>query len=104
MPLSAKIYADSLISKGYGTPLWMVPSKVEIGDVGFIHESGTWVKLFNVLPDSNDIHSGVEMPEGFEPLVYDEDTFLHKSRKVLDPSILASVSIKQIGESANATM
>lgn len=103
MPLSSKIYADSLISKGYGTPLWMVSTDVMTGDVGFVHDSGLWVRLFNVLYDSEHAINEDGVPEDFVPLKYSPRLLL-KSPKILDPTVLASVSVKQIGLESGATV
>ena len=67
-----EVYQSTLSERGYGTPLWTPepsPLEVLLGDVGFIDEGGSWIRLFNILHSKDDTevnHLGV--PVDFEPL------------------------------------
>lgn len=75
MCLAAAVYAEQLLPRGHGYPLWIpepdtTDNQVRIGDVGYIWE-GSFCTLFNAtLPASHPVNrNGV--PKGFVPLEFD---------------------------------
>jgi hypothetical protein len=64
-------YANALITKGHGHPLWEPdPGSdpgVELGDVGFIDEGG-FIRLFNASAGSDDPRNDLGLPLGHSPL------------------------------------
>ena len=66
---AAVVYAEQLVGRGYGLPLWHPEptqnfGEVEIGDVGYISE-GTFIRLFNALRPAGDPANAGGVPEGF---------------------------------------
>lgn len=59
-------YANALISKGHGHPLWEPDpgecAPVEIADVGYISE-GSFIKLFNASQEIHDWSNRLGFPE-----------------------------------------
>jgi len=58
-------YANALISKGYGYPLWepdpVECAPVELADVGYISEGG-FIKLFNASREADDQNNRLGLP------------------------------------------
>lgn len=65
------VYAEQLICKGYGLPLWQPEppdnGAVRIGDVGLV-DNGRFVRLFNAMQNSEHPLNRWGVPEGFVPL------------------------------------
>lgn len=65
------IYAEQLISLGYGHPLWIPEPnerEVEIGDVGWLKE-GEFRPLFNTMkPENHPVNLAKGVPRGFTTL------------------------------------
>lgn len=66
---AAVVYAEQLVGRGYGLPLWHPEpaepfGEVEIGDVGYVSE-GTFIRLFNALRPADDPINADGVPEGF---------------------------------------
>jgi hypothetical protein len=105
MGLAAEVYAEQLLSKAHGLPLWIPePSKfgeVLIGDVGYVYD-GAFYRLFNVThpPDSSVNCRGV--PENFEVLTYDP-CLLHRVDKYLDAGVICSKSVKRVDVAASGS-
>lgn len=70
-----QIYAEQLIPRGYGLPLWKPEpprsGEHEIGDVGFL-QNGRFCRLFNSMKSPDDPVNILGVPEGFKPLVLPE--------------------------------
>lgn len=99
MASAAEIYANQLLPKRHGLPLWHPePTKfgeVLIGDVGFVLD-GCFYRLFNAIRTADDpvnAHCGV--PPGFVPLKYNETVMLHTTVNYLPPGPLYSSSMRQ---------
>ena len=64
-------YADALISKGHGYPLWEPNpgqyAPVELADVGYLQD-GAFVKLFNASKPRGDLSNQLGLPDGHIPL------------------------------------
>lgn len=100
MTSAAEIYANQLLPRRHGLPLWQPePTKfgeVLIGDVGFVLE-GCFYRLFNAIHPADDpvnAHCGV--PPDFVPLQYNETAMLHTTVNYLPPGPLYSSSMRQI--------
>lgn len=69
--LPKHIYAEELISRGHGSPLWYPePSQygeIHVGDVGFRHDS-SFYRLFNAMCESTDSRNSLGVPKGFRRL------------------------------------
>lgn len=88
MSLAARNYAEQLVSRGYGLPLWYPePSKfgeVEIGDVGFV-DDGSFIRLFNALHPADHPMNARGVPEQFSILAVNGDELLHTNDQYLPP-------------------
>jgi hypothetical protein len=66
-----KTYANALIIKGHGHPLWEPDpgeyAPVDLGDVGYLY-NGAFVKLFNASRDIDDPSNRLGFPHGHCPL------------------------------------
>ena len=66
-------YANALISKGLGCPLWeptpgeYAPLAVELADVGYLCDGG-FITLFNVSKARDDLSNQYVLPDGHIPL------------------------------------
>ncbi|THH29574.1 hypothetical protein EUX98_g4615 [Antrodiella citrinella] len=105
-----QVYANQLSPKGHGLPLFdPYPTKdvgaserfdVQIGDVGYIVD-GAFRRLFNVaLSESHPINRGVEMPENFTKLEYNERLLRHREGYLTAQNIF-SKSVTQTGVEAS---
>jgi peptidoglycan/xylan/chitin deacetylase (PgdA/CDA1 family) len=60
-------YANALITKGHGHPLWEPDpgeyAPVDLGDVGYLYR-GAFIKLFNVSKDVHDWSNRLGLPHG----------------------------------------
>lgn len=106
MGIAANVYAEQLITRGHGWPLWVPePSKegeVLIGDVGYIYD-GAFFRLFNVIyPEDHEVNNG-GVPEGFVPLKFNQ-----RLHSVQDPFLpagpLCSRSVQSISSQAGARL
>jgi hypothetical protein len=96
MSVAAQVYAEQLISKGHGFPLWYPDiGEVHLGDVGYIWD-GSFTRLFNVtLPPEHPINQrGV--PEGFMQLQYDPKSTIRKVERYLEKGSVCSQSVKRL--------
>ncbi|KAI0086257.1 hypothetical protein BDY19DRAFT_370479 [Irpex rosettiformis] len=105
MGLAAEVYAEQLLPKAHGLPLWIPePSKfgeVLIGDVGYVYD-GCFYRLFNVThPPDDDVNQG-GVPEEFEVLEYDP-CLLHRVDQYLDAGVVCSKSVARADVSAAAS-
>ncbi|KIP05418.1 hypothetical protein PHLGIDRAFT_14562 [Phlebiopsis gigantea 11061_1 CR5-6] len=98
MPAAARVYAEQLLPRGHGLPLWEPePSElgeVEIGDVGFIDEGG-FCRIFSTTRHKDDPANVFGVPEGFSPLEYNERALRHTSIDYLLPGPIYSSSMRQ---------
>lgn len=64
-------YANALITKGHGHPLWEPDpgefAPVEIADVGHVLNGG-FIKIFNASSDAPNLSNQFGLPPGFSPL------------------------------------
>lgn len=104
MGFAANVYAEQLLSRAHGWPLWEPePTKegeVLIGDVGYIYD-GAFYRLFNVtFSEDHEINKG-GVPEGFVPLRFSQR--LHAARDpYLSAGPLSSRSVQSISAQAGA--
>lgn len=107
MAAAAKVYAEQLLPRGQGLPLWEPePSElgeIHIGDVGFIYEGG-FCRLFNATRSEGDPMNVCGVPEGFVPLIYNERALLHTSMDFLLPGPIYSSSIKHLSLGGGASV
>ncbi|GJE89753.1 hypothetical protein PsYK624_058590 [Phanerochaete sordida] len=66
---ASAVYAEQLVSRGYGLPLWRPEpanpmDEVEIGDVGYVSE-GEFIRLFNAMRPADDPLNADGVPSGF---------------------------------------
>ena len=66
---AAVIYAEQLVGRGYGLPLWHPEpaepfGEVEIGDVGYVSE-GAFIRLFNAMRPADDAINAKGVPASF---------------------------------------
>ncbi|EKM58729.1 uncharacterized protein PHACADRAFT_117841 [Phanerochaete carnosa HHB-10118-sp] len=106
MTSAAEIYANQLLPRRHGLPLWQPePTKfgeVLIGDVGFILE-GCFYRLFNAIRPADDpVNAHFGVPPDFVPLRYNETAMLHTTANYLPPGPLHSSSMRQIKSSYGA--
>ncbi|KAI0685048.1 hypothetical protein BC835DRAFT_1291221 [Cytidiella melzeri] len=105
MGLAAEVYAEQLLSKAHGLPLWIPePSKfgeVLIGDVGYVYD-GSFYRLFNVThPQDHDVNQG-GVPDNFDVLTYDS-CLLHRVDQYLDAGVICSKSVKRMNVVASGS-
>lgn len=85
---AAYVYADELIARGLGLPLWHPEptsfGEVLVGDVGFIQE-GCFYRLFNILRSREDPCNSRGVPEGFVRLDIEESELVHTTLDFLPP-------------------
>ena len=85
---AAYIYAEQLVNRGYGLPLWQPEptsfGEVLIGDVGFV-DDGCFYRLFNAMLPADDPANARGVPEGFVPLGVIEDDLIHTRHNFLPP-------------------
>ena len=66
-----RTYANALITKGHGYPLWEPNpgeyAPVELADIGYIHDGG-FVKLFNASKSRDDWSNRLGFPKEHIPL------------------------------------
>ena len=102
---AAKIYADELIPRGYGYPLWCpegLPNTdiPRIGDVGYV-SAGSFVRLLNVMePKDSGMYEGGP-PKDYEPLVYDEDQLYDARDGALPTCVVSSRGVKHFEVTGN---
>ena len=95
MTRAARIYRDGLYSREYGLPMWMPepnPSEVLVGDVGYVEDDGSWIRLFNVLEPIDGKNNRGDVPDGFQPLDYNTDMRRRKDG-IINPTVMCSSSI-----------
>lgn len=88
MSSAAIIFAEQLVGRGHGLPLWRPePTKfgeVLIGDVGFVDE-GAFYRLFNAMRRQDDPINRRGVPEEFVVLSVNLDDLLHTDEEYLSP-------------------
>ncbi|KAJ3489479.1 hypothetical protein NLI96_g2099 [Meripilus lineatus] len=90
----AVIYANRLYSRSNGRPLWVPESSVEIGDVGFVDiNTGKFSRIMNVMRSPNDPLNSRGVPDGFVPLILDEEAEITHS--YLNRGAICSASVKK---------
>jgi hypothetical protein len=97
MASAADVYAEQLISKRYGMPLWQpeLPNIREalIGDVGFL-QNGCSRRLFSATkPRDDPVNQHYVVPADFNPLQCNETALLHTVDCHLLPGPLHNSSI-----------
>ena len=107
MTSAADVYAEQLISRRHGLPLWQPePTKfgeVLIGDVGFV-QNGCFYRLFNATKLACDpINAQCGVPRDFVPLRYNETALLHTVDDYLPPGPLYSASMRRIAFGGGAS-
>jgi len=96
-------YANALITKGHGHPLWEPDPGgdpgVELGDVGYIHD-GRFVTLFNASAGSDDPRNH-RLPQGHSLLPIGR--MIHRTPLPKEPRYVASKGIKSTGADLSIT-
>ncbi|GJE89740.1 hypothetical protein PsYK624_058460 [Phanerochaete sordida] len=91
---AAVIYAEQLVSRGYGLPLWHPePTKfgeVELGDVGFVSE-GSFIRLFNAMRPAHDPINDDGVPPDFVILQVNE-RLLHSAKQHVSPGPICTTT------------
>ena len=91
----AFIYAEQLLYRGYGLPLWRPePTKfgeVHLGDVGFV-EDGRFYRLFNATRPADDQLNERGVPEGFIMLTINDSLHRHTDEQYLPPGPICTTS------------
>lgn len=91
-------YANALISKGYGYPLWepdpVECAPVELADVGYISEGG-FIKLFNGSKSIDDWSNRLGLPEGHTPFPVGE--IQRRMPLPKKPEHIASEGVSEMG-------
>ena len=107
MGLAAEVYAEQLLSKGHGLPLWIPePSKfgqVLIGDVGYVYD-GQFYRLFNATFPKDHIVNRGGVPEGFTMLDFDSRHVHRVERYLPAGTVVCSKSVKRMDLSAGSSM
>ncbi|KIP08045.1 hypothetical protein PHLGIDRAFT_127288 [Phlebiopsis gigantea 11061_1 CR5-6] len=103
---AAYIYADQLISRGHGLPLWQPEptrlGEILVGDVGFTEE-GCFYRLFNVLRPEGDSANARGVPEGFVPLRVNEEDIVHTNPEFIPPGPVCSTQSVNFKAQAGAS-
>jgi hypothetical protein len=97
-------YANALITKGYGHPLWEPDpgefAPVDIGDVGYL-EKGTFIKLFNASKDEGNWSNRLGLPRGHSPLPVGD--IIRKTPLPKAPEYISSEGVRKQGAALNVT-
>ena len=71
----SNVYRDQLSALSHGIALWdpnppkLLYDKVSIGDVGYLNQEGTFIRMFNVMLPWDDLsNQTVGKPEPYDPL------------------------------------
>ena len=101
MSQECKVYQRQLRRLGYGFPLYEpngggLYDRVRVADVGITMPNGTFLRLFNCLPQVNPgINSRYKVPDGFVPLP-DACHEIDRLNDIAPGSWLRSEHIRQI--------
>lgn len=104
MCLAAAVYAEQLLPKGHGFPLWIPEpdtnqDEVRIGDVGYVWE-GSFCTLFNItLPETHPVNrNGV--PDGFTPLKFNPAELVRRRDAYLPDAPICSQTVRRVSVAA----
>lgn len=108
MSTAAVIYADQLLPRGYGYPLWVPEpddpcSEVRIGDVGYIWD-GSFYTLFNATLPADHPTNRNGVPDNFVPLEFDPAEFIRSRDPFLPEGTLCSKTVKHVGAQTKANI
>lgn len=103
MSLAAHVYAEQLLPRGHGYPLWFPePSAtqlgdIRIGDVGYVWD-GSFFRLFNItLPEDHPTNKKHGVPGTFTHLQdWGEEWTMRKTEGYLGPGAICSQTVKRI--------
>ncbi|KIM76680.1 hypothetical protein PILCRDRAFT_12564 [Piloderma croceum F 1598] len=91
-------YANALITKGHGHPLWEPDpgeyAPVDLGDVGYLRK-GAFVKLFNASKDIYDYSNRSGLPRGHRPLFIRD--ILRQTPLAKAPEYISSEGVQKKG-------
>jgi hypothetical protein len=97
-------YANALIIKGHGYPLWEPNpgefAPVELGDVGYLR-NGAFVKLFNASKAIDDLSNRLGLPRGHHPLRIGD--ILRQTPLAKAPEYISSEGVRKKGAELAAT-
>ncbi len=97
-------YVPMLIPRGHGYPLWVprphvdspiMNRGIEIGDLGYLADDGSFVFLFNVCHDAEDEVNREGVPPGFVPLCIPDNGTLTDPERYTKNSAILSYGMKQ---------
>ena len=104
---SNKIYERQMSPKKRGFPLWIPQPNtraflthrregVTIGDLGRVTAYGAFDVLFNICKPGGHPDNPDELPDGFEPLVLQEESDIQTFQEYTMGSHIASASVKKL--------
>lgn len=101
MSLAAHTYAEQLLRRGHGYPMWFPEPSVNglgdilIGDVGYIFD-GSFVRLFSAtLPAEHPINKN-GVPDSFKLLQLGSGALVRKAYAYLQPGAICSRSVRRV--------
>jgi hypothetical protein len=106
MVAAYSIYANQLIPKGHGHPLWepdpgQEPA-VQLGDVGYLKDGG-FIRLFNASKSPDDPSNALGVPEGYEPLTVNPSDIRRRSPLPKKPEYISSEGVVDKGAEISAS-
>jgi hypothetical protein len=97
-------YANALIPKGHGYPLWEPDpgecAPVELADVGYMADGG-FIKLFNASAGTEDRSNRLGLPQGYSPLLVGE--IQRKTPLAKRPKNIKSEGVSEISANLGVT-
>jgi len=106
MSIAAQVYAEQLLPKGHGFPLWVPEPSTQlreacIGDVGYVY-NGSFFRFFNVTMPREHPFNGRGVPHGFIPLAYDAEELLDRVDPYLPQVPICSQGVKRFDVNVKA--
>ncbi|KAH8831017.1 hypothetical protein DL96DRAFT_805716 [Flagelloscypha sp. PMI_526] len=103
MSVLIKTYTTELYKLEFGLPLWNpqpVQKVVEIGDLGFINQNGSFETLFNIIVDA-DKQQQYTCPPGFTPFSVPNKNIIIQERSISTPVLHSGdVTLKVVEDSS----
>jgi hypothetical protein len=100
MVAAYSIYANQLIPKGHGHPLWEpdpgLEPAVELADVGYLKDGG-FIRLFNASKQLGDSSNAFGVPKGYEPLTVTPSDIRRRNPLPRKPEYISSEGVVDKG-------